>query len=120
MKPNERDLTLVWDMLEATRELVGFTAGMSRSDFASRRMARLAVERLLQVIGEAASKTSIELRQRHGELNWADIIKMRHILSHEYGEELLRRVHRAAFVKAPTYIPLLEAIFKEMTDQEQP
>ncbi len=38
----------------------------------------------LAIIGEAANRTSPELRDRHPEVPWTDIIKMRNILVHAY------------------------------------
>lgn len=43
-----------------------------------------AVERQLEIIGEAANKLSEALRQNHLEVTWREIIGMRNILIHEY------------------------------------
>jgi uncharacterized protein with HEPN domain len=49
----------------------------------------------LQIIGEAASRVSNELRDKHPEVAWGGMIGMRHVLVHGYFEtdkELVRRV----------------------------
>ncbi len=38
----------------------------------------------LQIIGEASRALSQELRTRHPEVSWAEIIGMRNILVHDY------------------------------------
>lgn len=43
-----------------------------------------AVVHRLQVIGEAASKVSLPLRQSHPEIPWAAIVSMRHRIVHDY------------------------------------
>ncbi|UYZ57682.1 HepT-like ribonuclease domain-containing protein [Hymenobacter latericus] len=51
--------------------------------------------KLVEIIGEAASKLTPELRQRHPGIEWKRIIGMRHILVHDYDnidEALLWRV----------------------------
>ncbi|MDB5038133.1 MAG: Nucleotidyltransferase [Bacteriovoracaceae bacterium] len=48
--------------------------------------------RHLQVIGEAASKLSIEIKTKHTEVPWREIIGMRHVLVHDYFEIDVERV----------------------------
>ena len=38
----------------------------------------------LSIIGENANKLSAELRSRHSEIPWADMVAFRNIVSHEY------------------------------------
>ncbi|MCI0550625.1 MAG: DUF86 domain-containing protein [Anaerolineae bacterium] len=40
----------------------------------------------LQIIGEAASRISKELRQKYPEVSWGGMIGMRHVLVHGYFE----------------------------------
>ncbi|HWL91982.1 MAG TPA: HepT-like ribonuclease domain-containing protein [Phycisphaerae bacterium] len=37
-----------------------------------------------QIIGEAASKISVEYRQAHPEIQWSEIVGLRHRLVHDY------------------------------------
>lgn len=39
----------------------------------------------IAIIGEAANKLSIGLRQKYGEIPWDAIINMRHRIIHDYG-----------------------------------
>lgn len=38
----------------------------------------------IQIIGEAAGKLSLAVRRAHQRIPWAQIIKMRHVLVHDY------------------------------------
>lgn len=49
-------------------------------------MLRAAVERHLQIVGEAARRISPELQDAHPEIPWRRITAQRNILVHEYGE----------------------------------
>ena len=40
----------------------------------------------VQIVGEAASKISVELRDQHPEIPWAVIVGMRHRLVHAYSD----------------------------------
>ena len=45
-----------------------------------------AVERNLEIIGEAARRISEELKKDHPEIPWRKIIAQRNVLIHEYGD----------------------------------
>ena len=49
-------------------------------------MVRNAVERNLEIIGEAARCVSQAFRESHYEIPWKAIIALRNVLAHEYGE----------------------------------
>lgn len=53
MRPEERDLAYLWDMREAAREVVEFTADVSIERYAADKKLRRAVERAIEIIGEA-------------------------------------------------------------------
>ena len=42
------------------------------------------VVRCLQIIGEAARTLPEEFKNKHNEINWQNIIGMRHVIVHEY------------------------------------
>lgn len=71
-------------MLDHAREAVEMTAGKIREDLARDRKLELSLTRLIEIIGEAASKVSPGFQQNHGELPWPQIISMRHRLIHGY------------------------------------
>jgi uncharacterized protein with HEPN domain len=68
---------------------------------------QLAVERLVEIIGEAAQRISEPLRQAHPEIPWRSIIAQRHVLAHEYGEIKQDRMWRLVADDLPK---LLEAL----------
>ena len=49
-------------------------------------MLRGAVERHLEIIGEAANRVSPDFQANHPEIPWRRIIAQRHVIAHEYGE----------------------------------
>lgn len=60
--------------------LVGYTYDAFRLDWQK----RLVIERLLEIIGEAANHLSPELQNAHVEIPWPQIVGMRNLVSHEY------------------------------------
>jgi uncharacterized protein with HEPN domain len=86
MQPDTRDVSYLWDMLQATREALDFTRGVTLEAFLQDRQVQLAVERAVEIVGEAASRIRHELREAHPEIPWRKVIAQRNVLAHEYGE----------------------------------
>lgn|ERR1017187_1447755 len=88
----ESDAVRLRHMLDAAREAVMFGAGRKPEDLVNERVLALALVRSIEIIGEAASRVSQELRAACPEVPWGDIIGMRNRLIHAYFEVDLVRV----------------------------
>jgi uncharacterized protein with HEPN domain len=80
------DASYFADMLSFAREVLAFTRGRSRADYASDTGLRRSVERATELIGEAASNISDATRAAHPEIPWRKIIGQRNVLIHDYGD----------------------------------
>ena len=80
MQPDPTDMARLWDMLDAARTVIEFTRGQRFEDFLKDRKTRQAVERNLEIIGEAARHVSIKTRNRHPGIPWASIVGLRNIV----------------------------------------
>ena len=56
MRPDERDAGYLWDMLEAARAVREFITSRTYNQYLGDKMLRSAVERQVEVIGEAAHR----------------------------------------------------------------
>lgn len=81
-----KDMGRLWDMLDSARTAVLYTRGLRYEEFLNQGMTRDAVERKLEIIGEAARRVSQEARDQLQDIPWKQIIGLRNILAHEYGE----------------------------------
>ncbi|GAB3734435.1 HepT-like ribonuclease domain-containing protein [Spirosoma lituiforme] len=75
---------LLTDMMEAIDAIKEYTAGLDYESFLKNRMARDAVVRNVQVLGEAANRVPKPFRDQHTTIEWMRIIRTRHILVHDY------------------------------------
>jgi len=73
-------------MLDHAREAVEMAAGRSREDLDHDRQLNLALVRLLEVIGEAASRVPPEECQRRPGIPWRDVVGLRNRLIHGYDD----------------------------------
>ncbi len=82
MRPD--DVIRLRHMIEAAEIIGRFVAGKQRSDLDTDEMLGLAVARAVEIIGEAASKLSIETRSALPSIPWPAIVAMRNRLVHAY------------------------------------
>ena len=80
-----RDQALLADLRAAAAEALGFVKGMSEAQFLKDRKTQKAVERELEILGEAAKGLSEAARSRYPKVPFRAIIGMRNILAHDYG-----------------------------------
>ncbi len=97
-------------MLMAGRAVVGFVAAKSFAEYQNNLLLRSAVERQIEIIGEAARHVSKAKRESLPAIQWRGITAQRHVLAHEYGEILDERVWRVATVHVPMLIELLRPL----------
>jgi uncharacterized protein with HEPN domain len=83
MTPPE-DAVLLRDMLDHARRASDAIAGRRRPDLDTDHVLAAALERFIEVVGEAASKISPATRESAPEIPWHQVIGMRNRLVHGY------------------------------------
>jgi len=110
MKDDRERLRHILDAIEQTEKYsVQGEEAFRQSDLLQNWMVRH-----IQVIGEAARALSPQLRNRHPEIPWADIIGMRHVLVHDYFEIDLNLVWLVVSRDLSSLKREIEAILKEI------
>ena len=112
MKPPD-DQRVLRHMLEHAREAVAMVEGHSREDLDTDRQLELALTRLIEIIGEAATKTSDRCRENLAAIPWPQIIGMRHRLIHAYDRVDLQILWDTIQVDLP---PLIRELDKALGD----
>jgi len=97
-------------MLEAARKLVHYTAGRTRADLDQDEIFALGIVRLIEIVGEAASKVTDTTRQRFPEVDWQDAAGMRNRIVHQYFDIDLDRVWDTVLADIPGLIVGLEHV----------
>jgi len=116
MLPDETDAGYLWDMLDAARAVQRFVASRVRDEYLRDEMLQAAVERKIEIVGEAARKVSGPFQQAHPEIPWVRIAAQRHVLAHAYGEIQHDRIWEVASVHLPVLIRQLEQLLPPDTD----
>ena len=71
-------------MVEAIERIFRFTKQLRYQEFVLNEMAQFAIIKNFEIIGEAASHLSKELKENSPHIEWRKIIAFRHILVHDY------------------------------------
>jgi len=114
MQPEDRDAAYLWDMLDAARMIEGFTTDVRFDQYMGDRKLQLAVERALEIIGEAARRVSENFKRAHPEIPWHGIIAQRNVLAHEYGEIKQDRIWRVVISHIPELISQLAPLIPSL------
>jgi uncharacterized protein with HEPN domain len=72
------------DIIEAANAIEYFLANVDKEAFLQSDLLRSGILHKLTIIGEAASRLPSEFRERHPEIEWADIVGFRNIAVHSY------------------------------------
>ena len=84
MPPDKADAAYLLDMLQAAEAVIRYLTGKTRLDYERDQLLRDAVERRIEIIGEAARNLSDAYQTAHPEVPWRKIMATRHILAHDY------------------------------------
>lgn len=104
------DEAWLFDMLDAARAAVAFSAPLTFEEFSGNRLHRYAIIKAVEIIGEAASKLGAETRSAYPDIPWSDIVGMRNRLVHEYYDIRLGTVWATVRDDLPALISRLEEI----------
>ena len=96
-------------MLSHAREAVTMVEGRSRGDLDTDRQLNLSLVRLVEIIGEAAARVTLECRDSLPSLPWVEIIGFRNRLIHGYDEVDFDILWATVVDDLPAMITLLEA-----------
>ena len=84
MKNQINDKARFLHILEAIEEINNYVANCDYDEFLLHSMMKNATVRQLEIIGEAASHLSQEIRTSNQDIDWEAIIGFRNIIVHEY------------------------------------
>jgi uncharacterized protein with HEPN domain len=117
MQPEDRNAAYLWDMLDAARTVLNFMAATSYDRYLQDRMLQLAVERSLEIIGEAARNVSLDFQLKHPGVPWKGIIAQRNVLAHEYGAIRQDLIWEVATVHLPDLAARLEEMVPPLPEE---
>ncbi len=86
MPISQHEAACLWDMIRAIDRIQSFTENNDLNDYLASNLLQSAVERQLEILGEAANRLTKEFQSVYPEINWRKIIGLRNILIHRYDD----------------------------------
>jgi len=84
MSVNPKDKVRVLHILDAILEIEDYNSGILFEDFSKNSLLINTTVRQFEIIGEASNHLSEDLKSKYSNIEWKQIIGLRHILIHEY------------------------------------
>ena len=127
MNRNDDRVGLV-DMGVYATKAINMLGRTSQDELDKNEMMQFALVKLVEIVGEAASRVSNQTLRNHTEIPWADVIGMRNRLVHNYDSVDLSTLRETIVDDLPPLIEHLRAIVGELianaafptTDPKQP
>jgi uncharacterized protein with HEPN domain len=112
MQKHDKDKIRLKHISDEAKEALKYTKNITFQEFVKDGKTVRAVVRSLEIIGEAASKISVEFRQEHSEVPWQEIIAMRNRLIHVYFDVDYNIIWKTIKENLPALIEQLSRILK--------
>ncbi len=82
----QNDDAYLLDMLLAAHKAVRFAHDLDYEQFTISELHQNAIFKVLTIIGESASRISVDTREAHSEIPWSQIVSLRNRIVHGYFE----------------------------------
>lgn len=105
MPPEDR--IRIRHMIEVAETVERFIAGRQRADLDSDQMLLFALTRAIELLGEAASRITLETRSSLPSVPWLQIVAMRNRLVHVYFDIDRNILWKTAIQEIPALLSLL-------------
>lgn len=105
----------VGDMIEFGERVIGYAAGLDQRSFTADQIVYDATLRNIELLGEAATHIPDPVREAHPEIQWRQIVGVRHQVAHGY----LGIDDDTIWSIIQTSIPDLLPALRHLLDEEQ-
>ena len=101
MTTTARDHAALLDMVKAMEAIARFLVGRNEDDLCSDELFQSAVERQLEIMGEAANRLSADFQAAHREIDWSGAIALRNVIIHKYDDIDYARLWQIVSTEVP-------------------
>ncbi|HEX6085799.1 MAG TPA: HepT-like ribonuclease domain-containing protein [Thermoanaerobaculia bacterium] len=120
MQPDRRDAALLHDMVQFADEIRLLVERAGSHDYLSDLATRRAIERCVELVGEAADHVSKEFQAAHPEIPWREVIAQRHRLIHGYRDIDPERIRNVVETRLPELARSLRQLLPQIPPDPEP
>lgn len=108
--PRPEDLSRLRHLREAGEKAILFSQGKTRRSLDDDEVLRLALTKLVEIVGEAAKQVSAQTRSDHPDVPWSAAARMRDRLVHHYFDIDLDVLWATVTTDLPALLDVLPAL----------
>lgn len=108
------DLTRLKHIRDSTMTAIRFVENKSRKNLDREEMLSLALVRLIEIIGEAATHVSLDCQRRYSQIPWRGMIGMRNRVVHAYFDVDLDVVWQVVTADLPELLGFVNQAIQEL------
>jgi uncharacterized protein with HEPN domain len=112
MEAYSRDSALLLDMIRYAEAAMAVVEGLTYEEYVADQTRVLALERAIEIVGEAARHIRKKTKDRIAGVPWKEIHGQRNVLAHLYGRIDQFQLYRTATEDAPRLIGDLRKVLK--------
>jgi uncharacterized protein with HEPN domain len=101
------------DIIEAIEGIQRYTP-VNEAELAQDERTRLALLKLVEIVGEACNQVDKEVQRAHPEVPWRAIIGMRNRVVHSYWDVDVQILWAVVTIEIPQLLPKIRAILSEV------
>lgn len=120
MRPEDSDMARVWDIVQWGERLARLLKDTSWPQYSADEVKQIAVERCIEVIGEAARSLSDEFKKQYDGIPWRAIVQQRNVIAHGYFFLEHDRLWHVATVEVPKLVAQLAPAVAEPPKCDEP
>jgi uncharacterized protein with HEPN domain len=120
MRPEENDHARLWDIVRWGERLAQLVHNVTWEQYQQNIEKQTAVERSIEVIGEAARHLSEEFKQQHPDIPWREIVQQRNVIAHGYFFLEHDRLWHVATVEVPLPVQQLAPLVSHPPPDPEP
>ena len=112
----KEDLPLIEHILDSIAAIESFSKNMKKEKLISSRLKQSAIVREIEIIGEAVKNISKNLKNKHPEIEWKEIVGTRDKMIHHYFGVDLNIIWNIIKINIPDLKEKIAKIKKELND----
>jgi len=112
----KEDLPLIEHILDSINAIESFSKNMKKEKLISSRLRQSAIVREIEIIGEATKNISKNLKNKHPEIEWKEIVGTRDKMIHHYFGVDLNIIWNIIKINIPDLKVKISKIKKELND----
>ncbi len=118
MREEIKDIERLQHILEAINVLIDYKERHTLEEAQSDPVVYFGLVKHVEIIGEAVYMLTLEYKEKHNEVNWGDIERMRHVLVHGYYKIRPIQLWETIAVDIPQLKPFIMKLIEEKLSEQ--